>query len=69
MTRASWNAFQHVATGFPGTVQAVNFRKLVESLISSYEKLSSNVSLKMHFVHSHLDSFQVNCGAVIDEHG
>jgi hypothetical protein len=25
--------------------------------------------LKMHFLHSHLDSFPVNCGAVSDEHG
>jgi hypothetical protein len=23
----------------------------------------------MHFLHSHLDSFPVNCGAVSDEHG
>jgi hypothetical protein len=28
-----------------------------------------NVSLKMQFLHSHLDSFPVNCGAVSDEHG
>jgi hypothetical protein len=27
------------------------------------------MSRKMHFLHSHLDSFQVNCGAVSDKHG
>jgi hypothetical protein len=66
---AAWNAFRHVATGFLGNVKAVNFRKLVEDLITSYEKLGCNVSLKTHFLHSHLDSFPVNCGAVSDEHG
>jgi hypothetical protein len=28
-----------------------------------------NVSLTIQFLHSHLDSFLVNCGAVCDEHG
>jgi hypothetical protein len=41
----------------------------VENLITSYEKLGCNVSLKMHFLHSHFDSFPVDCGAISDEHG
>ena len=34
---AVWNAYQHVATGFLGNVNAINFRKLVEDPISSYK--------------------------------
>jgi len=41
----------------------------VEDLITSYEKLGCNMSLKMHFLHSRLVSFPVDCGAVSDEHG
>jgi hypothetical protein len=41
----------------------------VEDLITSYDKPICNVSLKLHFLHSHLGSFPVNCGAVSDEHG
>jgi hypothetical protein len=41
--KAAWNAFQHVATGFLGNVKAINFRKLVEDLITSYEKLGCNM--------------------------
>jgi hypothetical protein len=55
-------------TGFLRNVKAVNFRKLVENLITSYEKLGCNMSLNMHFLHSHLDSFLVNYGAFSDEH-
>ena len=66
--KAVWNAFQHVATGFLGNVKAVNFRKLVENLITSDEQLSCNVSLKMQFLHSNFDSFPVNCGAASDEY-
>ena len=31
--------------------------------------LGVNVSIKIHFFHSHLDNFPVNCGHVIDEQG
>ena len=37
--------------------------------MQSYQKLGCNVSLKIHFLHSHLDLFPENCGAVSDEHG
>jgi len=34
-----------------------------------YEQLGCNMSLKMHFLFSHLDFFPLNCVAVCDEHG
>jgi hypothetical protein len=41
----------------------------VEDLITSYEKQARcSMSLKMHFLHSRLDSFPVNCDAVSDKH-
>jgi hypothetical protein len=61
--KAAWNAFRHDATGFLGNVKASHFRKLVEDLSTSYEKLRYNVSLKMHFLRSHLHSVLVNCCA------
>jgi hypothetical protein len=47
----------------------VNLWKLVENLATSYEKFSCNTSLRINFLHSHLDSFLVYCGAVRDKHG
>jgi len=49
------------------TVQ--NREKLVNNLLQSYQKLGCNMSLKIHFLHSHLDFFPEKCGAVSDEHG
>jgi len=63
--KAAWNAFRHDATGFLRNVKAIHFRKLVDDLITSYEKLLCNMSLKMHFLPSHLDSFLVNCCAYV----
>jgi len=65
--KVDWNAFRHVTAGFLGNAKAVNFRKLLGDPITSYEKLGCNMSLKMHFLHSNLDSFLVNCGAASDE--
>lgn len=41
----------------------------MEDLVTSYETLCCSMSLKMYFLHSHLDSFHVNCVATRDEHG
>ncbi|UYV63953.1 hypothetical protein LAZ67_2006122 [Cordylochernes scorpioides] len=42
-----------------------------EKMWASQEKkaLGCNMSLKIHFLHSHLDFFPDNLGAVSDEHG
>jgi hypothetical protein len=58
--KATWNAFRHLATDFLGNAKVVNFRKRVEDLITSYDNLDCNLSLKTHSLHSHLDSFPVN---------
>jgi len=44
-------------------------KELVNNLLQSYQKLGCNMSLKIHFLHSHLGFFPENCGAVSDEHG
>jgi site-specific DNA-adenine methylase len=46
-----------------------NYKDLVEELLSLYQKLGCNMSLKIHFLRSHLDYFPENCGSVSDEHG
>jgi len=52
-----------------GNRRAQNYEELVNNLLQSYQKLGSYMSLKIHFLQSHLDFFPENCGAVSDEHG
>jgi len=68
MSRA-WHAFQEVVTGFLGKRRADNHRYLVEELLSSYQKLGCNMSMKIHFLSSHLDFIPQNRDSVSDEHG
>ena len=49
--------------------KAPSYIELVEHTIDSYKNMGCNMSLKIHFLHSHLDFFPSNCGDVSDEHG
>jgi len=67
--KATWDSFKFVVKVFLGNRRAQNYEELVNKLLQSYQKLGCNISLKINFLHSHLDIFSENCGAVSDEHG
>ena len=66
--KAAWQSFEKVSNGFLGNFKAADFRELVQDLMDSYKQLGCNISLKMHFLFSHLDFFPLNCGDVSNEH-
>ena len=53
--KASWDSFKFVLKGFLGNRRAQNYEELVNNLLQSYQRLGCNMSLKIHFLHSHLD--------------
>ncbi|UYV76216.1 hypothetical protein LAZ67_13003055 [Cordylochernes scorpioides] len=65
---AAWNSFRNVFKNFLGSVKVENYRDIVNDLLLSYKALGCNMSPKIHFLHSHLDFFPDNLGAVSDEH-
>ncbi|UYV70283.1 hypothetical protein LAZ67_7002368 [Cordylochernes scorpioides] len=66
---AAWNSFRNVCKNFLGSVKVENYRDIVNDLLLSYKALGCNMSFKIHFLHSRLDFFPDNLGAVSDEHG
>jgi len=54
----AWHAFQEMVTVFLGNRITDNYKDLVEGLLSSYQKLGCNMSLKIHFLISHPTSFR-----------
>jgi hypothetical protein len=54
---------------FPWNVKAENYKELDEDLLHSCQTVRCNTSLKIHFLHSHLDFFPPNQGAVSGEIG
>lgn len=67
--KAAWQAFKSVVAGFLGNHKDPNYKSLIDSLLVAYEAMGCNMSLKMHFLHSHLTFFPDNLGDVSDEHG
>ncbi|GBO20763.1 hypothetical protein AVEN_221116-1, partial [Araneus ventricosus] len=64
-----WDAFYQVSTNFLGNDKAENCKDLVEDMLALFQAFSWNMSLKIHFLDSHLNFFTDNCGQVSDERG
>jgi len=55
--KAAWDSFKFVVKGFLGHRRAQNYEELVNNLLQSYQNLGCNMSLNIHFLHTHLDFF------------
>ena len=65
----AWEAFKSVCNGFLGNTCVPDYQACIEKLLKSYEDMGCRMSLKIHFLHFHLNLFSPNLGAVSDEHG
>ena len=52
-----------------GNVKSNLYQEGVAELLAAYKEMGCRMSLKMHFLHSNLDFFPENLGAVSDEQG
>lgn len=66
---AAWIAFVKVVKGFLGNNREDNYKSLVLNLLKTYKAMGCRMSLKIHFLHSHINFFPENLGAVSDEQG
>ena len=65
----AWTAFKSVVKNFLGNRRASNYREVISNLLHSLKEMGCRMSVKVHYLHSHLDFFPDNLGAVSDEHG
>jgi len=67
--RNAWLSFKRICKDFLGNHKAANYQDVVQDLLTLYKAMGCNMSLKIHFLESHLDFFPENLGKVSDEHG
>lgn len=67
--RRAWSCFKNVTQNFLGRKRANNFEQLVQQMVNAYRDLGCHMSLKVHFLDSHLHYFPESCSDVSDEHG
>ena len=58
-----------IVKGFFGNKNAANYKDLVETLANSFHALGCSMSIKVHFLKSHLSEFPANLRDVSDKHG
>ena len=56
---AAWNAMKSVVVDFLGSHRHEKYPDVVDRMLKAYEQLGASMSLKMHFLHSHLISFHL----------
>ncbi|GBM90320.1 hypothetical protein AVEN_116310-1 [Araneus ventricosus] len=67
--RNAWKSFKLVITSFLGNIKDSNYRSIVEKMKKNFKILGCSMSLKVHFLDSHLDYFPENLGAVSEDQG
>jgi hypothetical protein len=65
----AWKSFREVCEGFLGNFKDSSYKLHISHLLTNYKNMGCNMSLKIHFLHSHLDFFPQNLGDLSDEHG
>lgn len=65
----AWGSFVQIVQNFLGNHKADNYIELVETMLSNFHILGCNMSIKVHYLHSHLDRFPENLGDYSEEQG
>jgi hypothetical protein len=65
----AWNAFKDVVKKFLGNAKDSQCEKIVGSMLENLQILECNMSLKLNFLHFHLDYFPENLGDLSEEQG
>ena len=66
----AWKAFKALVNNFLGNKRSLEeYVALVNQLLTSLKHLGARMSIKIHFLQSHLDYFPDNCGDYSKEQG
>ena len=63
----AWQSLKSVVTNFLGNHHSAEYEKEIVKLQKSFRQFRAQMSVKLHFLWSHLDCFQKNCGDLSKE--
>ena len=66
---AAWCSYVSVAREFLGNTKASNYQHLVDLMLRNFQGLGARMSIKLHYLFSHLNYFSENLGDVSEEQG
>ena len=66
--KEAWIAFRHVFHSLLGNKKNDNYKKIMENIFVRCADMKCRMSIKLHYLHSHLKFFILNLGDVSEEH-
>lgn len=69
MEKKTWECIANVCQNFLSTTRAPNYEQLVDEMIAAMHEMKCLMSLKIHLMHSHIDSFPIIQNEANDEQG
>ena len=67
--KGAWISFKEVVKNFLGIFKNDNYKKIVKNMLQTFQEQSCLMSIKLHFLHSHLEHFPENLGDYSEEQG
>lgn len=65
----AWDCIKAVIVNCLGVHRSANFRVYINDMLQAFETLQVHMSLKIHFLHYHLDRLEQQIPTESDEHG
>jgi len=65
--RNAWLSFKRISKDVLVNHKAASYQDVLQDPLTSYKAMGCNMSLKIHFLESHLDILPENLGKVSDE--
>ena len=69
LEKNAWESFKSVVENFLGKHKREDYKAIIKTLLVNYEKLGCLMSLKLHFLESHVDNFPGNNSDFSEEQG
>ena len=69
LEKSAWLAYKEVTENFLGNKKSENYKEIVEEMLQNSRNLGCRMSVKVHFLNSHVDYFPANLGATSEEQG
>ena len=66
---SAWLSLRFVTANFLGNNRSSQYQKVVDELMENFCQIGVHMSVKMHFLWSHLNYFPENCGDFSEEQG
>lgn len=67
--KSAWRSFKSLTENFLGNRKSANYKEIAEEMLANFKSLGCNMSVKLHFLHNHIEYFPKNLGAMSEEQG